>query len=127
VYEVTVTANLSASHHLRGYKGKCENVHGHNYKVQATVVGDELDGTGLALDFGVLKGCLKQVTERFDHGDLNACEEFAALNPSSENLARVIYDALTGLLEDQPVRLASVCVWETEGNSVTYRPGRASA
>lgn len=123
VYEVTVTTNVSASHHLRGYKGKCENVHGHNYKVQATVEGDDLDGTGLALDFGILKGHLKLVADRFDHQDLNSCEEFHQLNPSSENLARVIFDQLTAQLGDLPVRLTSVRVWETEGNSVAYRPG----
>lgn len=126
MYEVTVTTSLSASHHLRGYQGKCENVHGHNYRIQATAIGDDLDGTGLALDFGILKGHLEAVADRFDHRDLNGCEEFADLNPSSENLARVIFDGLTARLEGQPVRLASVRVWETEGNSVTYRPGSAA-
>lgn len=122
MYEVTVTATISASHHLRGYRGKCENVHGHNYKVEATVRAGQLDQTGLALDFGVLRGHLKEVSERLDHRDLNQLEEFRDCNPSSENLARVIFEKLAESLRGLPVELRHVRVWETEGSCVTYRP-----
>jgi 6-pyruvoyltetrahydropterin/6-carboxytetrahydropterin synthase len=122
MYEVTVTTSISASHHLRGYQGKCENVHGHNYKVEATARAERLDTMGLAVDFGILRGHLKQVAEHLDHRDLNQLAEFADCNPSSENLARVIFDQLSARLAGLPVRLIQLRVWETEGNFVTYRP-----
>jgi len=125
MYEVTVSETISASHHLRGYRGKCENVHGHNYRVEATARADGLDTTGLSLDFGVLRGHLREVAARFDHRDLNACDEFAGCNPSSENLARAFYELLAARLAGLPVRLHEVRVWETEGSSVAYRPGPA--
>lgn len=121
MYEVTATLVISASHHLRGYEGKCENVHGHNYKIEATVAAGELDGTGLAVDFKVLKEHLRKVAGKFDHTDLNQHEEFSKLNPSSENLARVIYSGLKKSMTVLPVEVMRVSVWESEGSYVTYR------
>jgi 6-pyruvoyltetrahydropterin/6-carboxytetrahydropterin synthase len=121
MYEVTATLTISASHHLRGYQGKCENVHGHNYKIEATVAAEKLDGTGLAVDFKVLKEHMHKVAGKFDHSDLNQHEEFSKLNPSSENLAQVIYSGLKKSLADLPVKLVRVGVWESEGSYVTYR------
>ena len=121
MYEVTATMMISASHHLRGYQGKCENVHGHNYRIEATVAAGELDGTGLAVDFKVLKEHMDKVAGKFDHTDLNRHEEFSNLNPSSENLARVIYSGLKKSLADLPVEVVRVSVWESEGSYVTYR------
>ena len=120
MFEVTVTTTISASHHLRGYNGKCENAHGHNYKVQATVRTDKIDNTGLALDFGVLRERLNQVAGKFDHTDLNQTEEFRELNPSSENLARVIYKQLKASIKEIHVTLVSTRVCETEGSCVVY-------
>ena len=125
MYEVTVSATISASHHLRGYSGKCENVHGHNYKVEATIRADDLDGIGLALDFGILRQRLNAVADRFDHRDLNETEEFADLNPSSENLARVIYHLLAESIADLPVAMHQIRLQETEGSFVTFREGPA--
>ncbi len=122
MYEVTVTDHISASHHLRGYRGKCENVHGHNYRVEATASATALDERGLAIDFGDLRGRLRRVVERFDHRDLNALPAFADCNPSSENLARILFQQLAAELTDLDVRLDSIRVWETEGNFITYRP-----
>jgi 6-pyruvoyltetrahydropterin/6-carboxytetrahydropterin synthase len=121
MYEVTATMVISASHHLRGYQGKCENVHGHNYKIEATVAAADLDGTGLAVDFKVLKEHMDKVAGKFDHTDLNRHEEFLKLNPSSENLARVIYSGLKKSLAELPVEVVRVSVWESEGSYVTYR------
>lgn len=120
MYEVTVTTTISASHHLRGYNGKCENAHGHNYKVEATVRTDKLDRTGLALDFSVLRERLNQVTGKFDHTDLNQAPDFKKLNPSSENLARLIYNQLKSKIKEIHVELVSVRVCETEGSCVVY-------
>ncbi len=124
MFEATVTVNIAAAHHLRGYRGKCENVHGHNYKVEATVGTEELDQTGLSLDFGLLREKLGEVADRFDHADLNQLPEFAKLNPSSENLARVIYRGLVEALAGSRVELLAVRVWETEGACVTYHERR---
>ncbi|MBW1809448.1 MAG: 6-carboxytetrahydropterin synthase QueD [Deltaproteobacteria bacterium] len=120
MFEVTVTTVISAAHHLSGYKGKCENNHGHNYKVEATVGSNDQDQTGLTLDFGILRKLLEQVAGKFDHSCLNDHPEFEKLNPSSENLARVIYQALKAAAEDYPVKVIRIRVWETEGSFVTY-------
>lgn len=121
MYEVTATLVISAAHHLRGYRGKCENVHGHNYKIEATVSAGELDGTGLALDFKVLKEHLQKVAGKFDHSDLNRHEEFGQVNPSSENLARVVFTGLKESMRELAVQVVRVSVWESEGSYVTYR------
>jgi len=121
MFEVTATLVISASHHLRGYEGACENVHGHNYKIEATVAAEELDGIGLAVDFKVLKEHLNKVAGKFDHSDLNQHEEFRQVNPSSENLARVVYTRLQASMQEMPVRLLRVSIWESEGSYVTYR------
>ncbi len=124
MYEVTVTMVVSASHHLRGYQGSCENVHGHNYKIQATVGAEELDETGLALDFRQLRTYLAKVAGKYDHSDLNQHPEFAEINPSSENMARIIYHGLDGCLRDHSEQVLRVSVWESEGSFVTYHEGR---
>jgi 6-pyruvoyltetrahydropterin/6-carboxytetrahydropterin synthase len=120
MFEASITINIAAAHHLRGYHGKCENVHGHNYKVEATIGTKDLDQTGLSLDFGLLREKLWKVAGHLDHTDLNQLPEFSELNPSSENIARVIYRGLAEILADSRVELLSVSVWETEGASVTY-------
>jgi 6-pyruvoyltetrahydropterin/6-carboxytetrahydropterin synthase len=120
MYEVTAALVISASHHLRGYQGKCENVHGHNYRIEATVAAGELDGTGLAVDFKVLKEHLHKVAGKFDHTDLNRHGEFQRVNPSSENLARVVFSGLKESMRGLPVKVVRVSVWESEGSYVTY-------
>jgi 6-pyruvoyltetrahydropterin/6-carboxytetrahydropterin synthase len=92
MYEVTVEAGFSSGHYLRNYKGKCENPHGHNYKVRVTLAGAELDEAGLLLDFKLLKQVLRPVIDRIDHRMLNDLEPFTVLNPSAENIAKYFYD-----------------------------------
>src|SRR5271169_6018593 len=87
MYEVTVEDTFAAGHYLRNYKGKCENPHGHNYKVRVTLAGAELDKAGLLLDFKDLREVMKHVIERLDHQMINDIEPFTVLNPSAENLA----------------------------------------
>src|ERR1700734_2732946 len=88
MYEVTVEAGFSSGHYLRNYRGKCENPHGHNYKVQVTLAGAELDVAGLLLDFKLLKQVLRPVIDRIDHQMLNDLEPFTVINPSAENIAK---------------------------------------
>lgn len=126
MFEVSVEANFAAAHQLRNYKGKCENLHGHNYKVRVTVGGPQLNSTGLVADFGEVKGLLREISERLDHQYLNELEPFTVWNPSAENIALYFYQELDkGLREGKsevPVSITQVIVWETETSYATYRP-----
>ena len=123
MYEVTVERSFAAGHYLRNYKGKCENPHGHNYKVRVTLCGAELDKAGLLLDFKDLKDVMKDVIERLDHQMLNDIEPFKQLNPSAENIAKHFYDETKGrlhMLTDGRVSVKDVTVWETETTTAKY-------
>jgi len=123
MYEVTVEDSFAAGHYLRNYKGKCENPHGHNYKVRVTLRGNELDRAGLLLDFRDLKEVMKQVIDRLDHQMLNDIEPFIQLNPSAENIARYFYDEANTRLKsvtDGRVRVADVTIWETDTTTARY-------
>jgi len=123
MYEVTVEDTFAAGHYLRNYKGKCENPHGHNYKVRVTLAGTELDEAGLLLDFKLLKQVLRPVIERIDHQMLNDLEPFTVLNPSAENLAKYLYDQtnlhLNGMTAGR-VRVKDCTIWETDTTTATY-------
>jgi 6-pyruvoyltetrahydropterin/6-carboxytetrahydropterin synthase len=123
MYEVTVEDSFAAGHYLRNYKGKCENPHGHNYRVQVTLRGDKLDKAGLLLDFKDLKEVMRHVIDRLDHQMLNEIDPFTALNPSAENLARYFYEqASTRLkaLTEGRVRVCDVTIWETDSTNARY-------
>ena len=123
MYEVTVEADFSSGHYLRNYKGKCENPHGHNYKVRVTLIGSKLDEAGLLLDFKLLKQVLRPVVERIDHQMLNDIEPFIELNPSAENLAKYLYDETNLHLKDVTngrVRVKDCTIWETDTTTATY-------
>ena len=122
MFEVTIEQTFAAGHALRNYRGKCENVHGHNYRCQVTVEGRELDHIGLLIDFVALKKTLQTVIDRLDHQWLNDFPPFDVLNPSAENIAKYIYDEVNqGLDTDGGVKLACVRLWETDTSSATYR------
>jgi 6-pyruvoyltetrahydropterin/6-carboxytetrahydropterin synthase len=124
MYEVFVDESFAAAHNLRNYKGKCENLHGHNYKVRATLTGRELDATGLLYDFVHLKEVIRSVIRSLDHHYLNELKPFDVLNPSAENIARHIYDEAAKQLQSTPngAAISSITVWETETSAATYRP-----
>jgi len=116
MYSIKVEADFSAAHNLRGYKGKCEELHGHNWKIEVKVEKDKLDKTGMVLDFRQLKMKLNKVLKRLDHKYLNNIAYFKRVNPTSENIARYIYDSLKA----QVLGLKSVTVWESDNSSATY-------
>lgn len=123
MFEISVDESFSAGHALRGYRGKCENPHGHNYKVRITLAGEELDKIGLLWDFKDLKAAMNEVIDRFDHQYLNDIEPFKQLNPSAENLARHFYQETSGRLRQLTngrVRVKDVRVWETDVTTATY-------
>ena len=130
MYEVTVEAGFSSGHYLRNYKGKCENPHGHNYKVRVTLAGTELDPAGLLLDFKLLKQVLRPVIERIDHRMLNDLEPFIELNPSAENLAKYFYDQtneqLAAMTEGR-VRVKDATIWETDTLRAVLRVAPANS
>jgi 6-pyruvoyltetrahydropterin/6-carboxytetrahydropterin synthase len=124
MFEVSVEQSFAAGHALRNYKGACENVHGHNFKIQVTIEGQELDGTGMLVDFLDVKQSMRDVIARLDHRFLNDVPPFDVKNPSAENIAEYFYEELTtGLVANPvPVRVREVKVWETDIQSATYRP-----
>jgi len=122
MFEVTVEETFAAGHALRNYRGKCENVHGHNYKVQVTFRGPELDAVGLLVDFVAVKKLIAAVVDRLDHQFLNDLPPFDRLNPSAENIAKYFYDEIgRGLEADGGVRLGQVRIWETDTTSAIYQ------
>jgi 6-pyruvoyltetrahydropterin/6-carboxytetrahydropterin synthase len=126
MFEVSVEAGFAAAHQLRNYRGKCENLHGHNYKVRVTVQGEDLNSIGLLADFTELKAALREISEFLDHKFLNEIPPFTEINPSAENVAKYICDELQKSLSEGasevPVKIAEVKVWETDTSTATYRP-----
>ncbi len=123
MFEVTVEQTFAAGHALRNYRGKCENVHGHNYRVRVTVAGDRLDETGLLVDFLDVNRLIGGVVEYLDHQFINDLAPFDQINPSAENIAKYFYDRVSsGLKGEVAARVSQVQVWETDTSSALYRP-----
>jgi 6-pyruvoyltetrahydropterin/6-carboxytetrahydropterin synthase len=120
MFEIFVEHTFAAGHALRNYKGKCENVHGHNYKVQVGVEGPQLDENGLLFDFAELKKRLRATSEYLDHHFINDLKPFDTVNPTAENIARYFYDEMQRELPGGLV--AYVRVWETDTSCAVYRP-----
>ncbi|MBN1643374.1 MAG: 6-carboxytetrahydropterin synthase QueD [Dehalococcoidales bacterium] len=122
MYEISVGMDFDAAHSLRGYRGKCETLHGHRFKVVAKLKGSKLDEVGLAYDFSLLKQHLREILSKYDHTCLNEIPPFDRINPSSENIAVTIYKELKKKLTKAPVSLASIEVWESPQSRVVYYP-----
>ncbi|HEV2619695.1 MAG TPA: 6-carboxytetrahydropterin synthase QueD [Acidobacteriaceae bacterium] len=123
MFEVTVEAGFSSGHYLRNYRGKCENPHGHNYRVLVTLAGEELDEAGLLLDFKVLKTLLRPVVDYLDHQMINDLAPFTEINPSAENLARYFYDETARELQQMTqgrVRIKDCTIFETDTSFARY-------
>jgi 6-pyruvoyltetrahydropterin/6-carboxytetrahydropterin synthase len=123
MFEVTVEAGFSSGHYLRNYRGKCENPHGHNYRVFVTLVGSELDEAGLLLDFKLLKQVMRPVVDYLDHQMLNDLKPFDEINPSAENLARYFYEQTCAQLNEMTggrVRVKDCTLYETDTSFARY-------
>ena len=116
MYRLRTQSHFDAAHKLVGYKGKCAQLHGHTWKVEVFVVGEKLNDIGILADFKVLKGRLKEITDRFDHSFLNDFKEIG--NPTAENISRYIFENLKGL--PKTVRLEKVRVWESPDSYAEY-------
>ncbi len=122
MYELKVITNFSAAHQLREFHGACENLHGHNWKIEVFVCSEVLDACGVVIDFRTLKKHLKVVMETLDHKFLNDLAPFKETNPSSENIAKYIAEQLTQLLDAPHIRVSRVTAWESENACATYIP-----
>ena len=120
-YEVMIERNFSSAHQLRGYKGKCENLHGHNYKIEIYARGAELNNIGLLIDFVDLKAAADEIVKYLDHRNINELPPFdEELNPSAENLARYILEYVNGRVADDRVKVYKVRCYETPTSVATY-------
>lgn len=122
MFEVMIERNFSSAHQLRGYNGKCENLHGHNYKVEIFARGQELDNIGLLIDFGDLKRAADEIVNYLDHRNINELPPFdEELNPSAENLARYFLERIDEQVGDERVRVYKVRIYETPTSVATYQ------
>jgi len=120
MYELTVISDFAAAHNLRLYEGECERLHGHNWKVEVTVVSNGLNKIGLAVDFKILKRTLEYILEKLDHKFLNEIQLFDKKNPSSENIARHIFKQFQKEIKGKGIKAARVKVWESENAAAVY-------
>jgi 6-pyruvoyltetrahydropterin/6-carboxytetrahydropterin synthase len=120
MYHLTIRTHFAAAHRLVNYQGDCENLHGHNWNVDVTVTAKELDTAGLGIDFKILKRQTKELLGELDHKYLNDLPHFADASPSSEQIARFLFDRLSRQLDNENVRLDRVTVWESDYACASY-------
>ncbi len=123
MYTVTVTARFSAAHRLREYQGNCERLHGHNWEVRLTAVAEQVDASGMVVDFRELRELLRNTVAPFDHTVLNETSPFDRINPTAENVARHVFDAVKQAGMTGTARILRVSVAESEGSWASYAPG----
>ena len=122
MYELKVITNFSAAHQLKEFEGACEDLHGHNWKIEVCVTSGSLNEAGVVIDFRTLKKYMSQIMETLDHKFLNELDPFKDQNPSSENIARHVAEQLAILLEDPEIKVSRVTAWESETACATYHP-----
>ncbi|MFI5332325.1 MAG: 6-carboxytetrahydropterin synthase QueD [Desulfobaccales bacterium] len=120
MYELKIITQFAAAHRLENFNGKCEALHGHNWKVEVFLAGEQLDEAGLLVDFGVIKARTNALLEEIDHKYLNELEAFREQNPSSENLARYLFERLSATMIRDGVRVSRVNVWESDTSCASY-------
>ena len=120
-FEVMIERNFSSAHQLRGYRGKCENLHGHNYKIEIYARGRELDNVGLLVDFVELKAAADEVVQYLDHRNINELPPFDELQPSAENLAKYVLERVAKRVSDDRVQIYKVRCFETPTSVATYQ------
>lgn len=120
MYELMIETKFAAAHQLRNYNGKCERLHGHNWKVEVYVAAENLNDIGLAIDFKVLKDTTNELLAVLEHSFVNDVFPFTEINPSSENIAKWLYDGLSKKLNDGNLLVSSVRIWESDTASASY-------
>jgi 6-pyruvoyltetrahydropterin/6-carboxytetrahydropterin synthase len=123
MFELRVVTRFAAAHRLTMVGAKCENLHGHNWKIEVYVQGQSIDKGGVLVDFGVIKRHVRELMETLDHKFLNELDYFSEdTPPSSENIARYLADALTARMDLPGIRVSRVTAWESDDASATYYP-----
>ena len=120
MYEVTIETHFSSAHRLRQYDGECERLHGHNWDVKVSVASQKLDDLGMVIDFKELKAETNKLMDKFDHRYLNEVPPFTELNPTTENIARYIFDELSRSINTDSARVSKVTVWESPTSYASY-------
>lgn len=120
MYELKIITEFSAAHNLRNFRGKCEALHGHNWKVEVVVSGKDLDESGVVLDFAEVKAATSEIMSEIDHRYLNDLPFFTEHNPSSENIARYIFQRLQEKIDTDRVGIRRVTAWESQDACATY-------
>ncbi len=120
MFDLSIETQFSSAHQLRGYKGKCEALHGHNWRVQVTISSDKLNDIGMVIDFHDLKAVVNEAIAPLDHSFLNDVFPFTEINPSSENMAKWIHESIRKKIHERNCTVSSVTVWENETSSATY-------
>lgn len=120
MYEITIETHFSSAHRLRQYDGECERLHGHNWNVQISVVSQELNELGMVMDFKELKEKTRALISKFDHQYLNEVPPFTEINPTTENMARHLFNELTRVIAHKGVKVSKVTVWESPNCYATY-------
>ena len=120
MYELKIITQFGAAHQLKDTGGECENLHGHNWKIELFVEGERLDKNGLLIDFKILKQETKKVIDVLDHKFLNELEWFKDMNPTSENISRLIYNLVGKKISNQDIRVSRVTTWESDTACATY-------
>jgi 6-pyruvoyltetrahydropterin/6-carboxytetrahydropterin synthase len=120
MFELKIITQFAAAHRLRNFKGKCEQLHGHNWRVEVFIRADQLDSAGLVKDFGEIKMLTQEVLSGLDHQYLNELSPFQEENPSSEHIARLLFNRLSDLLNDERIRISRISVWESDSSCATY-------
>ncbi len=120
MYELKIITEFSAAHNLRNFRGKCEALHGHNWKVEVVLSGKHLDDSGVVLDFAEVKGATSEIMSEIDHRYLNDLPFFTENNPSSENIARYIFHRLQEKIDNDRVTIKRVTAWESQDACASY-------
>ena len=120
MYHLMIKTHFAAAHNLINYQGDCENLHGHNWRVEVTVSARELDKAGLGIDFKILKKKTNELLDRLDHKYLNDLEPFREVSPSSENICRYLFEQLGLILNNENVKVEKVNVWESDNACASY-------
>ncbi len=120
MYELKVITQFAAAHKLRDFKGKCERLHGHNWRIEVILTGEKLNNAGLLIDFKEVKEATDGILEKFDHSFLNELPQFKDQNPSSENIAAYLFERLSSRLNNNQIKVAKVIAWESDFASASY-------
>jgi len=120
MYELTIVTQFSAAHQLRNFKSRCEKLHGHNWKIEVTLVGSKLNKAGLLIDFKEVRDATDKILEELDHSFLNEVSQFKGENPSSENIAAYIFEKLGNKLNTTRIRVKKVTAWESDFAGASY-------